>query len=357
MAKSKPKLQVVEVEEGDLIETGEEINLALERLYADADATPDDATAHVYLVEADGQEPKIWKGNAANYDLDALARKHGSGNYRLKVYVPTERGNVGCKINKVIPYRLSAEEDARLRAIRSGEMPVLQSGAQGFTLESIVAAVKTALPAPVAIAPQNNLGMMKEVAEIVRMLAPQPQAQVMPQFNPLELMRAAADLTRGRDDGDEAPRGNRAPNATDVFIKLIDRFAPAYVAAMSQANAALSAPADATPTGGSGAQPAAVKSPEEEAVIKLRMGVAFLVAQAALDSDPETYADVVMDHVPADDLQKFMGNADPISYLAQFDKRVLNHREWFTELIAAVKVELETPAPVNGGGDDGAKKH
>ncbi len=353
MAKARKVVETsaTPVEDVEIIETGEEINEALERLYADADVQPSAATAHVYFLEPDGEEAKIWKGEAEQYDLDALARKHGSGKYRLKVYVSTERGNFGIKINRVFTYRLSAEEDARLRAIRSGEVVPNNSGVpqQSLTVEMIVAAVRAAMPAaPV----QNNLGMMKEIADIVRTLAPVPvQAVAAPQINPIDMMRLFVDLRR--DDGDnEAPRGKST--STDVFMKLIDKFAPAFVAAsMTPGAAQLPAMAGNETPGAAQAVPAA---PEEDALLKLRMGISYLVAQAKKQADPQTYADVVLDTVPEDELRVLMQLPDPIAFLSQHNTEVAAYRPWFTELMKEVKAELDAPEDEAADVDVGNQK-
>lgn len=337
---AKPKKEVApQPEDSLIIETGEQIDDALSAMLAEAGDI--EAKAHVYIVDdKTGEDAKIWSGPPADYDLDALAKRHGSGRYRLKVYVKTDAGNFGLRINRVFPYRLSADEDARLRAIRSGEIsPSVPQGA--FSLETIVAAIKAALPAPAAPA-ANNLGMLKEVAEIVRTLAPQPSLVApQPAFNPLEVFRIAAQMTSEREP---IERGVNA-SGTDVFLRLIDRFGPIFERVLQTQGqpgqpSALPAPGATPSAEASGAQPSQ-PSPENEAVLKLKMGLGFLVMQAQAGNEPETYADVVLDNVPEEDLKKFLASPDPVGYLAGIVPDIAKHRPWFDKLIAEVRGALK----------------
>lgn len=339
---AKPKKEPApQPDDSLIIETGEQIDDALSAMLAEAGDI--EAKAHVYLIdEKTGEDAKIWSGPPADYDLDVLAKRHGSGRYRLKVYVKTDAGNFGLRINRVFPYRLSAEEDARLRAIRSGEMAPPGQAQAPFNPESlvtaIVAGIRAAIPAPAA--PANNLGMLKEVAEIVRTLAPQPMVQAQPAFNPIDIFRAASELAADRDP---IERGVNA-SGTDIFMRLIDRFGPAFERAMQlPPQGALAAPA--APVGAQSAPtPPQQPSPENEAVIKLRMGLSFLVAQAEAGNEPETYADVVLDNVPEEDLKKFLANPDPVGYLANLVPEIAKHRAWFDKLIAEVREALKDEA-------------
>lgn len=359
MAKTKAKISEVEQQEDEnvLIETGVELSDALSRLYAENGISEIEAKAHVYIVNAEtGRDEKIWDGVPEDYNLSELAKKHGSGDYRLMVYVKTDAGNFGRKINRVQTYRLSPEEDARLRSIRKGELVPTQQQSQGVTAETIAQAVAAALKAimPAPVAPANNLGMLKEVAEIVRTLAPQPVLSTQPQFNPMEVFRLAADFARDRNRDDDEPikRGVNA-SGTDVFMRLIDRFGPMFAQSIQQnGNAVL-----ATPVASASEKTDTVAtSPEAEAMIKLKMGIAFLVMQANAGNDPTTYADVVLDNVPQEDLMKFVNSADPVAYLANINSDVSKHAQWFKDLLEEVKAELNAPEGDAAGVDAEAIK-
>lgn len=350
------------VEVVEVIDTGDELQSALNELYAHADAAPTEALAHVYYIDADGEEAKIWKGEISEYDLDSLARQHGSGKYRLRVYVKTEAGNFGQKLDKVFPYRLPAEVDARLRAIRKGEIQpqAAQGGAPALTAEQIglavAAAIKAALPVQ---APINQLGMLQEVAQIVRTLHVAPTVNnTQPAVNPMEMLRLGVELARGNSGGDDdAPPRSGKTTAYDLLARMVDRFAPAFIQAAQQSQ------------GGNGAAPAQIAdsttvqaagdkmSAENEAIVRLRAGLDFLIMQAQADNDPETYAGMVMDNIPEADLIRFINGADPIAYLANVHPGVRQHEKWFKDLLQIVKEEMTAPPDQGGEVDGPAKTH
>lgn len=354
MAKAKPAAELPEAVEVLDLSDSESLSPALEKMYSEMGVEENgQANVYVHKLLPDGREAKIWNGTPAEYDLQLLAKKFGSGDYRVKLYVQHSSGRFVQKANGVYPVMLEAGEDARLEAIRSGKVDVATGAAPALNpvdlARMIAEAVRAAMPAPVA-APANNLGMLKEVAEIVRTLAPQPSTA--PQINPLEMLRFAAEISRDRDsDRDPLDRGVNA-TGTDVFIKLIDRFAPLFANALGQQQAQPGQPALPSPN-----QNAAEvqRQPENDPMDALKRGLAFLVMQAQAGNDPDTYVSVVLDNVPEEDLTKFLANPAPLDYLAAINPDVRKTpaiSQWFSDLLAEVKAELEapeeSPAPVDG---------
>jgi len=132
-------------------------------------------------------------------------------------------------------------------------------------------------------------------------------------------------------------------------MRLCDKFGPARVAATQAGGAALPAPDAANSE-----QPAvqAAQPQGDDPMMRLQMGLSFLLAQAQQDSDPTVYADVVMDNVPVADLARFVNSADPVAYLANLNPAVRQHEKWFAELVAEVKAQLaeeQTAVPGQGG--------
>ena len=66
---------------------------------------------------------------------------------------------------------------------------------------------------------------------------------------------------------------------------------------------------------------------------KLKMGLSFLVQQCKLGGEAGTYAEVVLDSVPADTMSELLKLPDPIAYLANFTPEVASHRAWFEALM------------------------
>lgn len=80
---------------------------------------------------------------------------------------------------------------------------------------------------------------------------------------------------------------------------------------------------------------------------QLKMFLPMLIAQAAADNDPTTYAEMLLDNMPAAQIRPMIERADWFDELMKLDPRVAPHREWFNELRELV-VEGLTPEPEAG---------
>ncbi len=76
--------------------------------------------------------------------------------------------------------------------------------------------------------------------------------------------------------------------------------------------------------------------------LKLKMGIGFLLMQCNAGGAPETYAEVVLDSVPAEAVQALLAQPDPIAWLAAIEPKVQQPEnvEWFRSLIEAVREML-----------------
>lgn len=355
---NKRKMNEEVMEAVELVETADDLQNALSVIMAEAGVTEHEAVAHVYLLDRESnEEPKIWKGPAEDYDLDKLAHKFGSGSYRLKVYAKDDgTGKFVLRLNRVIPYRLSAEEDARLKAIRSGEVPVSQLNGNAqptITAETIAQAIRAAMPAPAPVVPAiSPIEMVKAFAEVLKAVTPVSQ---VPQMNPVDVLRVAAGFIKDNTVGSDPIE--RGVNATgmDVFMRLVDRFAPMFEKTIAQAvqgqPAGLPNPhqmGNAQPGGTpmqpmQPVQPIQPIQPGDDVTMKLRMGLNFLCMQAQAGNDPETYADVILDNVPEKELKEMFAQPDWLDRLAAFDPNVKNHAKWFGELKEACEDTLNAP--------------
>ncbi len=318
-----------------------------EQFLTEIGAAPGDAVVHVHKLNVEGKDVRIWKGAPGQFDLELLAKKFGSGDYRVMLYSRVDSGQIVRRSNHIIPMLLSAEEDARIRALRDGR--AMDQGSNGFTLEMLTAAIKAAIPQPqVNVAAQNPLGLIKEVGEIVRSLQPQAPAasQNVSAADLLGIVVAMLkDRAGGGNDDDEPIRRGANAGGMDLLMRLVDKFADPLKAAM-QGNAvqqngaaaqALPSPAVAAATQ-SGAESAV--PPGGDDMSRLKAGLAFLVMQATRGADAELYADVILDNVPEDELRPLIENPAWLDTLAVFDPGVKKHAKWFENLKAAVAAEL-----------------
>ncbi len=322
--------------------SAESLNPALEGLFSELGITDNaEATVHVSLLDADkkGTEAQIWKGDPDDYDLEALARKFGSGSYRVKVYVRLESGHKPCRGNKVFAWKLSREDEAALNA----PAPVAQSQAfnQVDIARMIADAVRAALPVVPAVPAPDPMVMLASLADVMHKL--QPPAQTMQSADPLTMMRNMAGLMNDlRGDVDPIERGVNA-NGTDLLMNLINKFGPLLAQALPQAGQVAPQPAAvqiAAPVANNPIQPEPQQTEIDDVSMKLKMGIAFLVQQANAGGMPETYAEVVLDSVPAESLTELLKNPDPVLWLASFSPEVLKHKDWFESLVTACKEML-----------------
>lgn len=340
----------------------ESINPALESLYAEMGLSDGgDATVHVSKLDADGRgaEAQVWKGDPEQYDLEMLAKKFGSGSYRVRVYVKIPTGQRVMKANKVFAWLLSAEdEDKRNRT------PVAQIAPPPQDIGKTVAdAVATAIAALNANrpAPVDPMQQLASLASIMQTLQPQVSHQPVPQpADPFAMMRGMIEMMNMM-KGDEPIVPVANAGTSDVLLGLVNKFGPLLMQTMAQQQGQpqmLPAPQQYAPnpqpltTNVTNAEPVLAPPPppqytqtqEDEMNLKLKMGIAWLIGQCDGGGAPDTYAEVVLDSVPAESLQVILSQPDPVAFFISIDPRAANepYKQWFTDLLAAVR-DMLTP--------------
>jgi hypothetical protein len=342
----------------DDVYSAEPLSAALENLYTELDIEQDIGQVQVFISKIDaatGKEARIWQGTPADYDLTGIAKRFGSAEYRVKIYVPNPNGRVSLRGNKIFKMELDPADDARIEMMRKGiTQPPAQASMTPDAIAALVAqAVKAAMPVPVAPA-INPMDVIKGLADVFKSMMPAAQ----PGMNALDALKTAASIFRemrgGDGDGEPIQRGVNA-TGMDVFMKLIDKFGPALLAASGGPQPpALAAPAQPIDN----AAPAA----EDDAVLKFKMGLKFLVAQAQADNDPTTYAGMILDNVADADIDGFLQNDAWLEYLGGFEPLVKNNAKWFGELreaVIALRAEMQRDDAADGltGKTEASKTH
>lgn len=363
----------------DEVLDGPALNPALSSVYGEMGVDPDGAGAKVFITKIlhDGKEARVWQGAPDDYDLMDVSRKHGSGDYRVKVYVTISTGQSvpAPGANKIFTIQLTPAEDALIKQARENPQPALQNAAAPGALSAdqirqmIIDGVRAAIPAKAEPA-INPLELVRTFGEIMK--AAQPQSA--PAFPVGEVLRLVLGVVkdvgaqRSGDDDDRRPRSGK--NVYDIWDRVVEKAIPllevvalggaARLPAGSGAGAAPGMPTAGAPhltvvPGGPPAAPAPVETveftgtPEELAAMNaMKQGIAYLVAQADAGHDPVTYADVVQDNVPEESLRALIAQPDVIAYLAAIDPRVIQtdeRRKWFTELFNTIKEDLTDDGP------------
>lgn len=343
----------------EYIETGDELQAALSKLMAEAGTseTDIDAVAHVYLVEAGGEEPKIWKGGASEYDLDKLAREHGTGNYRLKVYVRDEASQqYRLRINKVFPYRLSAEADARLRDIRAGKVQVPPSqggnGGAGVTVLTAADVARIVSEQLQALRPQSDpMQMLTALAGVVGKMMP---AQSQPVANTVQdglnmaltLMRTMKELNG--DDGGGARGGRSAGDA--AMLRGVDLLARMVEKHMDGATPAQNGKPAQPGQRAIPAQVIEMTADEKEDYEMMQLALRTAVRAARNNDDPGEFVQDFGSHVPLPMIAELYGNPQWFDVICANVPEAAKYPEWFNKVRAALIQQAQEAGELTADG-------
>lgn len=340
-----PTLTPVEVEKAyremiSEVEAEEKIiNPALESLYAELDINEEYENARIFVAKLDydgqGNEARVWDGDPEQYDLRAIARKFGSGQYRVKIYSRIPSGQRVQRGNKILGYLLDPVDEAKL-----SQQPAV-SASNSLTADDIrrivLETMQVSRPAP---EPVNPYAQMKEMAEIMRMMQPQvAPAQNVDQFGMLE--KAITLVKSFQGDIEPIDRGVNA-STSDVLLGMLKTFGGPIANALQQGAQNQAAyvglpPSQQVPQLQQNPLPPQPQPQEDDVNLKLKMGLSFLISACESGAAPETYAEVAIDHVPEAELNILLAMPDPIASLSQFDNRVEKHKEWFLAVFAEIR--------------------
>ncbi len=341
----------------DMLTDADSLNPQLEHIYAQVGMTADNADAKVFVSKLDvderTKEARVWEGVPEQFDLHRVAKTFGSGSYRVMVYMKIPTGQRVRKINEVIAWLLTPEEEAKLK-------PQAMQQQAGMSAQDIATIINTAMDArmPREAQPANQMANLKELAEIMSLLQgnrPEPP----PAKDPIAAMRDMVEIAQMLKGGDDAPleRGVNA-NGMDLLNNLIVKFGPLLTGALQTMQvpmAEAAAPQLAAPQPTHMPMPAAPATQpqpteQDEMNLRLMMGIQFLKNGCAQGGNAESYADMVIDNVPAEAIADVMKLPDPLQYFAQHDATLLQepYATWFRAVIDECRELLkpeEGPSP------------
>lgn len=315
------------------------LNPALAKLYSEMGIDENEGQARVYVMKVmndSGKEARVWEGPPEEYNLMATAKRHGSGDYIVRVHGPHESGRMVLRGKSDFAIQLDPVEDARIKLQREGAIAAAPQNS--MTPEAmaalVVSAVKAAIPAQAA---------GPSIAEIIALAKAMQPAQ--PAVNPMEMLKAFAGIAREVQDDDPRPRGGS--NGFDLMTKVVDKFAPLFERVL-QAGAAggVINPALAAP----GAQGGELAAPpeNEDMSIRLRMGLAFLIERAKENRDAAGYANMVIDTIGEEQAQALLDDPHWFAKLQAVHPDVGSHEAFFRELFSEIRDLMEPDDPVNG---------
>jgi hypothetical protein len=314
------------------------LNFALERLYAEMGGDAENrVTVYVHKLDAaSGKEPRVWTGTPDDYDLTAIAKRFGSGDYRVKIYAPTERGNPGIRANQVIPMLLDPAEDQRIEAMRRGELPAGTPQVAGpvMTEEKIVAliasSVRAAIPQTPAVDPMQ---MLASVVGMVKQLIPAPSTAT-PAPDPFTMVRNVAGLMRDL-RGDDLPmdRGGKVDKEGLVLAKGLDLVERMMAKADAQKPGAPALPANVQQVTH---DYAGLTEEQIEEIEMMKIALRKACRSAAANEPTAEFADQYFDMIPLPMIADMYTNPEWFNIMVHAVPDCAKYRPWFE----AVRAEL-----------------
>lgn len=326
------------------------LNPALETIKAELQITGDaDVTVHVSKLNADenGTEMNVWRGDPDSYDLEQIAKKFGSGQYRVMVYMRIPSGQKVRKLNKVMAWLLSPEDEQRRK---SGNAPQTVAGNDTSNVIAVLQqmqrdnlAAQERMIAAIAQRP-DPMKQMKDIADVVKTIAPNAPAaqQGMGLTEVLSLTKTIIDLGKANAPSPVIPEGaDLSGVALSKGIDLVGKFLEqAQKGQMQPAVAQLPAPQ----------QPPQEmpdnETSEEAEMIKMYLKLANYAAKTG--QTPDEFAEENYTRIPDNMFELFATDPQWFQYLIKFVPECANFRPWYEQvrnrLIAIAKEDgLLTP--------------
>jgi hypothetical protein len=306
-------------------------------------------TGSVTITKRNVQTRKFeWLDKLAAADFLAsgmpFLAQYGAGDYMLSIYAG---GRAGVARRKLVTVHEAAgrREQAKVAAaqgISPAVAPEISALAEGLKQTQMLLAQ---LAQNFARPPQQEgiADRLKEYLMIQQAFGGANQNQNR-NNDPFTMMKSVMDLVR-----DMQPPGEGAGGMMDLAEKFITKFGPLITKAVetAQEQAPALAPPAAQPLARPAQQPIArpgnggiSQTPEENEIMFQQQMLKFflntLISAASLNADPVTYADMILDQVPEEIVEKWIESEDLMRELAKHDPRVSTFPQWFAQLREAI---------------------
>ena len=356
MARIKKTEGEAEADNADLealLTTGESLNPALETIKAELGITGDaDVTAHVSKLDADGNgnEANVWRGDPDSYDLEQIAKKFGSGQYRIMVYMRIPSGQKVRKINKVIGWLLSADDESKRKSGLAGA-PNVTSNDQSATLafmREMMAEVRAGNERMIAALTAKSgdpLAEMGKIASIVKTLMPVASSGDGGLSGTLGMARSLITLVKEMSPAPVAPEGTGPGDY--AMMRGLDLLGKVFEKSVDQQKAALPAPNE-IPEKSEDAQTDGLSDEEKEQLDMLKIYLKQANRSAKNGMDPVQFAEDAYDMLPDEYFVNLSQNPEWFNAMVKFVPDCANYKDWYLKvrekLIAmAIDDEILTP--------------
>jgi hypothetical protein len=299
------------------------------------------------------QEAYLGRWEAAEFTLEDLKARHGGGVYNVRGYRPKLEGEKGPDNKRLFVNRQITIEEAR--------------------------DAKPPIAAAVAGAPADLVGVFAEIARMqaagfdkLGQLIAQSRGAAGDEdkflermaryktlfshgdgFSPdkmLTMMSGIVTAATGMKDLVGDVGGGKDTNDLDVLMKAMDLFGRPVVEAIARgAGAAAALPA---PAAGPGTPPTEGSDMNAAQLVMVRHQLKKLCTKAAANSDPQLWAEVIVDEVPRAKLEELLGTPAWFDRMCALEPACRNYPAWFTALRDEVSALL---TPDDPGVDTGAQ--
>jgi len=345
------------------IYSGSELSPALASAMAEL-GIEDEGTIKIYVSQLleDGREARIWEGPPTDYDLAGLAKRFGSGDYRVKLYAPMESGKMVKRGQRDFPMRLEAGEDAALEAKRRPNFQTAQPAGGVLTAEAIAKAVADGIRAAIPAQPPapDMMALFSKMGEIFKSLIP-PAPTIAPASS-LGGFQEAIKMVQGFIETSRAlapamPLKDGEPDVGGLALaRGVDLFAKMFEKSIDGKNGAV-VPGVNQPAQGSGADEMSAEDLEMLQMWKLQLKAANRSAAAGVK--PEDFAETVYPMVPDTVIEGMATDENWFKLLCANVPECTPHEKWYfavREKLMALALEdgILTQAPEKPNMPDGA---
>lgn len=331
-------MEVIPDDAGEIIDPAS-LMPALQSIKASLNISGDmPVSVYVYKVNHDGEgnDFRVYESDDPEaFVLKNIARRFGSGSYRVRVYVTDNEGMKTMRVNSIQHVLLDPDDESKALAAReAAKNPPPPGAAHGGEMRDVVAQMMAGFQASIVQimgareAAPDPFALMERMAGIMKAMAPAPVAPAPDLQSMLGTLKTLKDLTGGG-----APEGASA--SEQLLLKAADALMPAIAAGVAKGQPPAAPAGAALPAPGPDAGPQL--SPEDEdRLMMLQLQLRMANRAAARGADPAEYANDIYDAFDDEDIQGTALNPEWFTIMCNAVPGCAEHREWYEKARAAL---------------------
>ena len=346
MARMTPQLlegETLQLPDDEINELGNDLDSRLKHVASEF-STSDNINMKIYrVVPGQGQGAYCFSCTDSELPiLDILRDDYGGGTFEVKVLV---NNLLKRRVKEIVsPPVRRKNQDMETTSLVGVMM-------QGFdrmnnNILKLLENKQSSAATPIV---NDPVAMVTAMAGIVKSLMPQ-QLQVAP-APATDVAGLVSVLKLGVDLAKETAGGGGGGSGYSLLEEAMRQFGPILTkAAMDRQNQTSPTPAPvvngasvspmlASPAGAPTREAPPMPQPNPQ-IVALKNQLGMLCHMAAINGDPVTYADMIIDSVDDQTLDEWLGDPDLLQKLGKIEPRVLSYLPWFTAVLNEVSAAL-----------------